>query len=158
MHYGWTDGKSLKALRERERIEQTQLAANAGLSQSLISLIERDKTPITNATRTLIDNAIGVIINARFRAMPAAQAQEQEIGRLKRELEKLKTKALENFESLRDSLIMGLQTKITSLETQNAQLLKERDHYKAIALGKAVEGLSEAEIAQHVRQKASKGE
>jgi len=135
MSYVVRDGKTLKAARKNARMSQVQLAAASGLSQTYISAIEGGRMPLTNYAQTMFQTAIAEFVNARFLAMPAAQAQERRIKSLEKQLDKLQTKGIEN---LRDPLILGL-------ERQIEKLTRERDHYKAIAEGKTAEASSEVE-------------
>ena len=141
-YYGWTDGESLRKLRIRERIEQAELAEEASLSQSLISLIESGKTPVTNEARTFIDRAIAGIITARFHAMPAVQVLLKENDYLKNKVVKLTGKVLDES---RDAFINRL---LATIEKQNKELDELREQLSKARPGSA----APAEVEQHVKR------
>lgn len=141
-YYSWTDGESLRKLRIRERIEQAELANEAGLSQSLISLIESGKIPVTNEARTHIDNGIGTIINARFHAMPAVQVLLKENESLKNKVVKLTGKVLDES---RDAFINGL---LVTIEQQNKELAELREQLSKARASSADPG----EVEQHAKR------
>jgi transcriptional regulator with XRE-family HTH domain len=116
-------GKELKERRKQIRVGQAELAKQAGVSQSLISAIERGAMPLTGEVRTLLLASLCTFHNKRFEAMPGVKALLQENELLKKENAKLK-----------DKIANSLVPRIEKLEAFSALFAE-----KAEALGKASE-------------------
>lgn len=136
------NGKELKERRKHIHVGQAELAEQAGVSQSLISAIERETMPLTGEVRTLLLNALCTFHNKRFNATPGVPALLQENNRLKNENAKLK-----------DRIINSLLPRMEKLEKTVAEydaLFRE----KAEALGKASDVDSKAEQLRQEQEKA----
>jgi transcriptional regulator with XRE-family HTH domain len=90
-------GKELKERRKQIHVGQAELAKQAGVSQSLISAVERGTMPLTGEVRTQLLASLCTFHNKRFEAMPGVQALLEKNKLLEKENAKLKDKIINNL-------------------------------------------------------------
>jgi transcriptional regulator with XRE-family HTH domain len=149
MKHWYEDGKQLKAERKRLGLTQAKLAELAGVSQSLITAVEREiEDKGTDVTRRRIANVLVVMRADRIKEMSATPKEKMQMLKMERDNWKRKAQFFGELADEKQKTI-DLLKEILNLKTASAITDTEAQE-KIAALGLEERSQAENEARQEL--------